>query len=127
MAKMRNNLDRQMTDFWARRQRAYMAMLLEAADDIAARVREGYSGITRMGVDTGGWREGKAPVDHGHLRQSVRVDATRLAYFTMVILLGKEYAAYVEFGTSEVPGRPFLREAIRIEAPWARSRVRRIE
>lgn len=124
---VKNNLKRQLPAWWAKRASFYQRMLLTAGENAANRYREGYSGITRQGYDTGGWKEGKAPVLHGQLRQSARVDRTGIMNFQIAILIGKEYGAFVEFGTSEVEGRPALTNALRIEAPFAKRQVKALK
>ena len=121
---VRNDVNSWLRRGWAVQAAAAKTMLLTAGEAIANRVREGYSGIMRQGVDTGGWREGHAPVFTGQMAGGTRVDNSRLQFFAITILLAKEYAAYVEFGTINMEPRPFLREAMRIEAPWANRQVR---
>ncbi len=45
-----------------------------------------------------------APVDTGQLRDSITAEADR-------VTTDVEYAAYVEYGTSDTPAQPFMRPA----------------
>jgi len=120
---MRNNMDALMRRWWDQKaRRKIQRKLLIVGEKVTNRIKEGYPGITLAGYDLKGWTHGKGPVWTGALVQSVRVDASRINRFTIMIVIGKKYAAYVEFGTSKTKGRPFLRRAIEIFAPWAKMR-----
>ncbi|MEM3737551.1 MAG: HK97 gp10 family phage protein [Candidatus Bathyarchaeia archaeon] len=54
-----------------------------------------------------------APVRTGHLMDSIRI----LGEGDLEVTVGSEveYAGYVEYGTSRMPARPYLRSAIALE------------
>ena len=115
MAKIRNNIPDSLGKWWRQRKRELEKELRIFAEKVANRVRTGYSGINRQGQDSGGWKQGKAPVDTGALAQSVRIDYTEIRKLKVRILIGKTYGAYVEFGTRNSAARPYLRMALLIE------------
>jgi len=53
----------------------------------------------------------RPPIDSGQLRQSVQYKTK--GSLKGEIEVSKDYAVYVEFGTSKMPPRPFLRDGIR--------------
>lgn len=51
----------------------------------------------------------RCPVDTGALRESIDVSKTPKGY---KVVVGKEYGAYVEYGTRHMMAQPFFRPAV---------------
>lgn len=56
---------------------------------------------------------GQAPaVDTGRLRGSIDVDTSRISALVVTIRAQTEYAEHLEFGTSRMAARPYMRPAL---------------
>jgi HK97 gp10 family phage protein len=56
-----------------------------------------------------GYAKAQAPVDTGFLRSSIQSE--RLDDDTARVFVGAEYGAYLEYGTSRMAARPYMRPA----------------
>lgn len=65
-----------------------------------------------------------APVDTGHLRNSIR--ARQVGPYRWVIAVHADYGHFVEFGTSKAAAQPFLLPAHRIAVANLKTAIRSI-
>jgi HK97 gp10 family phage protein len=88
-----------------------------------------------MGRDPKGYRVSDpnasfgVPVDTGDLQSSIKKEITRS--FKKVIGRvyvngpGNKYAAYIEYGTSKIQARPFMRQALSENKEWAQRELQK--
>lgn len=101
--------------------------LRDGADDVAARAQELILDPPKTGriYDRGegfGTHQASAPgeapaSDTGKLANEIGVDRVDLARLRVAIFSSAKYSAFLEFGTSRMEPRPFLRRALREMAP----------
>lgn len=94
--------------------------MLKAAHDVEARAKV----AIQTGAKTGrmyGRHQASAPgeapaTDTGHLVNSIHVDAGP-GELAAEVVVGAEYGAYLEFGTTDMAPRPFLGPAVEAARP----------
>lgn len=83
------------------------ATLREIGDNLQANIGEALRQAAELIVSEA---QANAPVDTGHLRDSIEV--TEESDDSVTVVAGAEYAAYVEYGTSKMAAQPFFEPAI---------------
>lgn len=80
--------------------------------------------LTRSAYNIQSSAKRKAPVDTGFLRSNIVVNIARK--LTKTVRSMAEYSSYLEFGTSKMAARPYMRPAWEEERPKLLSRLKKI-
>ena len=79
---------------------------------IQAAIRDGIKdAITKACFDVEAEAKNTVPVDTGNLKNSIQADLDNIESLEGEVGTGVEYAAYIEYGTSKMPARPYLTPA----------------
>lgn len=88
----------------------------------AQEVKDTHTLLQRIALKVEGTAKRLSPVKTGNLRRSVTSRATA---HEAIVGATANYAVYVHEGTSRMPGRPFIKDAIEEERGWIESEAQR--
>lgn len=88
----------------------------------AAEIKDAHTLLQRIALKVEGTAKGNAPVKTGNLRRSITSSSTA---HQAIIGANANYAVHVHEGTSRMPGRPFIKNAIEQERGWIENEAER--